>query len=79
MEEFVKALYREIEFNALVEEYEYRIGDAEHEKSVKEHEAEKLRETAQESVASRLTTSAEFDFIARCDNQSRLPWCCGDD
>jgi hypothetical protein len=79
VEEFMKALYREIEFNALVEEYEYRIGDAEHEKLVKEHEAEKLRETAQESVTSRLTTSAEFDFIAECDDQSRLPWCCGDD
>lgn len=79
VEEFIKALYREIEFNALVEEYEYRIGDAELEKMVKEYEAEKLRKAAEKSVMSRLTTNDEFDFIVECDDQSRLPWCCGDD
>jgi ATP phosphoribosyltransferase regulatory subunit HisZ len=72
VEEFMKALYREIEFNALVEEYEYRIGDA-------EVEAKKLRKAAEKSVMSRLTKSDEFDFIAECDDQSRLPWFCGDD
>ena len=79
VEEFMKALYREIEFNALVEEYEYRIGDAEQEKLVKEYEAKKLIKAAQESVRSMRTTSDEFDFIVSCDDQSRLPWCCGDD
>ena len=79
VEEFIKALYREIEFNALVEEYEYRIGDAELEKTVKEYEAEKLRKAAEKSVMSRLTMNDEFDFIAECDDQSRLPWFCGDD
>jgi hypothetical protein len=72
VEEFMKALYREIEFNALVEECENRIGDA-------EYETEKLRNAAEKSLMSRLTTSAEHDFIARCDDQSRMPWCCGDD
>ena len=79
VEEFMKTLYREIEFNALVEEYEYRIGDAEQEKLVKEYEAKKLIKAAQESVRSMLTTSDEFDFIVSCDDQSRLPWFCGDD
>ena len=79
VEEFMKTLYREIEFNALVEEYEYRIGDTEQEKLVKEHEAKKLIKAAQESVRSSLTTSEEFDFIVSCDDQSRLPWFCGDD
>ena len=72
VEEFMKALYREIEFNALVEEYENRIGDA-------EYETEKLRKAVEKSVMSSLTTSAEHDFIARCDDQSRMPWCCEDD
>ena len=69
VEEFMKTLYREIEFNALVEEYEYRIGDTEQEKLVKEHEAKKLIKAAQESVRSSLTTSEEFDFIVSCDDQ----------
>ena len=72
VEEFMKALYREIEFNAVVEEYDNRIGDA-------AAEAKKLRKVAEKSVMSRLTKSAEFDFIVECDDQSRLPWCCGDD
>ena len=79
VEEFMKTLYREIEFNALVEEYDNRIGDTEQEKLVKEHEAKKLRKAAEKSVMSRLTKSAEFDFIVECDDQSRLPWFCGDD
>jgi hypothetical protein len=79
VEEFMKALYCEIEFNALVEEYDNRIGDAEQEKLVKEYEAKKLIKAAQESVRSMRTTSDEFDFIVECDDQSRLPWCCGDD
>ena len=72
VEEFMKALYREIEFNALVEEYDNRISDA-------AVEAKKLRKAAEKSVMSRLTKSDEFDFIAECDDQSRLPWFCGDD
>ena len=72
VEEFMKALYREIEFNALVEEYDNRISDA-------AAEAKKLRKAAEKSVMSRLTKSDEFDFIAECDDQSRLPWFCGDD
>jgi hypothetical protein len=72
VEEFMKALYREIEFNTLVQEYDNRIGDA-------AAEAKKLRKAAEKSVMSRLTKSAEFDFIVECDDQSRLPWCCKDD
>lgn len=45
---------------------------------VKEHD-KNLRTAAEKSVMSGLITSAEYDFIMLCDNQSRMPFNCGDD
>jgi hypothetical protein len=61
--EFMKAFYIEMLFIDLVEEYE----------------EEKISEVAKKSVMTNLTTSKEHDFIMECDNQSEMPWFCGDD
>jgi len=36
------------------------------------------REFLQECIMANLTTSAEYDFIAECDNQSSMPFFCGE-
>lgn len=34
------------------------------------------RAAVERLIMASLTTSQEFDFMARCDDQNRLPWCC---